>query len=67
MDMDYNLLPLTTFILKMTHTIYYTQNSIIHLHSLQTLLVAFLLYVLAVPTLLLIFRSIAAIHKLANE
>jgi hypothetical protein len=29
MDIDYNLLPLATFLLKMSHTIFYTKNSTI--------------------------------------
>jgi hypothetical protein len=67
MDMDYNLLPLATFIIKMRHTIYYTKISVIKFHNMHTSLVAFMLYVLVVPTILIVLRSIVSIHKLPIE
>lgn len=67
LDIDYNLLPLATFLLKMSHTIFFTNNSSVKVEGVLTVLAAFLLCELLVPTIVVIKRVCSVAYKLAAQ
>lgn len=58
-ELDYTVLPLATFILKMAFTIHYTRNSPVHLMNFVPTAVAICLYLLVVPFLRQLYEAVA--------
>lgn len=67
MDIDYNLLPLATFLLKISHTIYYTQNSSIQTTPILTVLSAFVVCEVLVPAIWLVYHTGSFVHRVVTQ
>lgn len=67
MDIDYNLLPFAVFLLKMSHTIYYTNNSTVQIGGALTVMAAFLACEVFVPLVSFVHRLGSKLYELTTR